>query len=137
MIGPNLAYAGFCTAGKPGKGCVCVCVFLFFGLPLIRLNSCDFKSGINQKARVSGSNFPIFVNSNSSLESSRLLFTVHRVTSELQKKKNSLFKLGCHNWTESIRMFFPCIWVFIFLGVKEKSKNVLCENYMKFKFQLP
>ena len=76
-------------------------------------------------------------NSNSSLESSRLLFTVHRVTSELQKKKNSLFKLGCHNWTESIRMFFPCIWVFIFLGVKEKSKNVLCENYMKFKFQLP
>ena len=67
-----------------------VCVFLFFGLPLIRLNSCDFKSGINQKARVLGSNFPILINSNSSLESIRLLFTVHRVTSELQKKKKKI-----------------------------------------------
>lgn len=70
-----------------------VCVFLFFGLPLIRLNSCDFKSGINQKARVLGSNFPILINSNSSLESSRLLFTVHRVTSELQKKKKKKFPI--------------------------------------------
>ena len=47
---------------------VCVCVCVCFDFPLIRLSSWDFKSGINQKARVLGSNIPVLVNSNSSLE---------------------------------------------------------------------
>ena len=66
MVGPDPAYDCFCTAGQPGMGGVCV--YLFFDFPLIRLSSWDFKSGINQKARVLGSNFPVLVNSNSSLE---------------------------------------------------------------------